>query len=50
MYCAEMTPDNINQLANIYNGEDPAPFMNQFTNYDEREVHWSRKGGVNLPE
>lgn len=50
IYCAEMTPSNLNQLAHIYNGEDPAPFMNQFTSYEDREVHWSKEKGVTLPE
>jgi len=49
MYCGEINNENAKQLAHVYNGEDPAPFMNQFDT-NEREVHWSPERGATLPK
>jgi len=49
MYCGEINDANANQMAHVYNGEDPAPFMNKFDKA-HRESHWSPETGVTLPE
>jgi hypothetical protein len=38
-YCAQVDDKNKKMLAYIYDGEEPAPFMDQFEN---PEIHWSR--------
>ena len=40
-YCAQVTPENKNVIAMIYDGEDPAPFVDSWLN----EIHWSATDG-----
>eukprot|EP00543_Licmophora_paradoxa_P002973 CAMPEP_0202453364 /NCGR_PEP_ID=MMETSP1360-20130828/11353_1 /ASSEMBLY_ACC=CAM_ASM_000848 /TAXON_ID=515479 /ORGANISM="Licmophora paradoxa, Strain CCMP2313" /LENGTH=148 /DNA_ID=CAMNT_0049072433 /DNA_START=8 /DNA_END=451 /DNA_ORIENTATION=+ len=38
MYCGQMDDSNRKMLAHIYDGEEPAPFMDQFEH--PMETHW----------
>ena len=40
MYCGQIDDNNSQMLANLYDGEDPAPFMGQFQ--APYEYHWSK--------
>jgi hypothetical protein len=40
-YCSQIDKTNAKMLKHIYDGEDPAPFMDQFEN---PEIHWSTSG------
>ena len=43
-YCAQIDHDTSDMIKHLYNGEPPAPFMDQFLDSkDQAEVHWSRK-------
>ena len=44
-YCASIGESNKNMIALLYDGEDPAPFMDRFLD----EVHWSKDGRHSLP-
>ena len=42
-YCAQVDDTNRRMMRHIYDGEDPAPFMDQF---QLNEVHWTPDGDV----
>jgi len=46
-YCAEISEKNAKMMKYIYDGEDPAPFVNQFE-LPIKEVHWGN--GHSLPK
>jgi hypothetical protein len=41
-YCGQIDESNANMMHYIYDGDDPAPFCDQFT--PPYELHWSNKG------
>ncbi|CAB9501132.1 Guanylate cyclase [Seminavis robusta] len=41
-YCGQIDETNAEMLANIYDGEDPAPFMSQF-HLPIQEFHWKKQ-------
>ncbi len=49
MYCAQIDESNHEALKFIYNGEDPAPFMDQFS-LPIQEIHWDRNGEHSRPQ
>lgn len=48
MYCAQIDESNHQALKFIYNGEDPAPFIDQFE-LPIKEIHWHKNGEHRLP-
>ena len=48
MYCAQIDKSNHQALKFIYNGEDPAPFIDQFE-LPIKEIHWHKNGEHRLP-
>jgi len=47
LYCGQIDETNAEMMAHIYDGEDPAPFFNQF-DLPIKEYHWGN--GHKLPE
>eukprot|EP00986_Skeletonema_menzelii_P017587 scaffold20570_cov148-Skeletonema_menzelii.AAC.8 len=47
-YCSQVDETNIAMLRHIYDGDDPAPFADQFTELPMREVHWTKMGNATL--
>ncbi len=47
-YCSQVDETNIAMLRHIYDGDDPAPFADQFTELPMREVHWTKTGNASL--
>ena len=47
-YCSQIDESNIAMLRHIYDGDDPAPFADQFTELPMREVHWTKTGNATL--
>jgi len=47
LYCAQIDETNADRLATIYEGEDPAPFYDQFKR-PIKEIHWG--AGHSLPK
>lgn len=45
-YCAEISSSNVAMLRHIYDGDDPAPFADQFEELPMKEIHWDRANGV----
>jgi hypothetical protein len=44
-YCAQIDETNIAMLRHLYDGDDPAPFADQFVDVPMREIHWDRLTG-----
>ena len=47
-YCSQIDETNIAMLRHIYDGDDPAPFADQFTELPMREIHWTKTGSATL--
>ena len=47
-YCSQIDETNIAMLRHIYDGDDPAPFADQFTELPMREVHWTKTGSATM--
>ncbi|KAL9180901.1 hypothetical protein ACHAXT_009706 [Thalassiosira profunda] len=40
-YCAQIDETNVAMIRQVYDGDDPAPFADQFAEVPMREVHWT---------
>ncbi|KAL7543105.1 hypothetical protein ACHAXR_012672, partial [Thalassiosira sp. AJA248-18] len=47
-YCAQIDETNVAMIRHIYDGDDPAPFADQFKEVPMREIHWDRAGKSTL--
>jgi hypothetical protein len=47
-YCSQIDETNVAMLRHIYDGDDPAPFADQFNQLPMREVHWTKTGSATL--
>lgn len=47
-YCSQIDESNIAMLRHVYDGDDPAPFSDQFKELPMREVHWDKSGKSSL--
>lgn len=45
-YCAQIDETNVAMIRHIYDGDDPAPFADQFENLPMKEIHWDKVGGT----
>lgn len=45
-YCAQIDETNVAMIRHIYDGDDPAPFADQFEYLPLRETHWNRDNGM----
>ena len=45
-YCAQIDETNIAMIRHIYDGDDPAPFADQFEKLPMKAIHWDRLGGT----
>ena len=45
-YCAQIDETNVAMLRHIYDGDDPAPFADQFADLPMREIHWDKATGT----
>ncbi|KAL3760192.1 hypothetical protein ACHAWU_001702 [Discostella pseudostelligera] len=45
-YCAQIDETNIAMIRHIYDGDDPAPFADQFETLPMKEIHWDRVSGT----
>jgi hypothetical protein len=43
IYCAQIDEENIAMIRHVYDGDDPAPFADQFTSLPMKEFHWQKK-------
>jgi len=43
-YCAQIDETNVAMIRHVYDGDDPAPFADQFKQLPMREVHWDKAG------
>jgi len=41
-YCSQVDETNFAMLRHIYDGDDPAPFADQFSQLPMKEIHWDR--------
>ena len=50
IYCAQIDEENIAMIRHVYDGDDPAPFADQFTCLPMKEFHWQKEnnGGCTL--
>ena len=44
-YCAQIDETNIAMLRHVYDGDDPAPFADQFAEFPMKEIHWDKSTG-----
>lgn len=44
-YCAQIDESNVAMLRHVYDGDDPAPFADQFAEVPMREIHWDKATG-----
>lgn len=47
-YCSQIDETNIAMIRHIYDGDDPAPFADQFAELPVKEVHWTKTGNATL--
>ena len=47
-YCAQIDETNVAMLRHVYDGDDPAPFADQFKEVPMREIHWEKEGKATL--
>mmetsp|Transcript_19058 Transcript_19058/g.32757 ORF Transcript_19058/g.32757 Transcript_19058/m.32757 type:complete len:157 (+) Transcript_19058:2-472(+) len=47
-YCSQIDESNVAMIRHIYDGDDPAPFADQFVDLPIREVHWDKSTGASL--
>jgi len=45
-YCSQIDETNVAMIRHIYDGDDPAPFADQFKDMPMREIHWDRATGT----
>ena len=45
VYCAQIDESNVAMIHQIYDGDDPAPFADQFKELPMREIHWDEATG-----
>jgi len=45
-YCSQIDETNVAVIRHIYDGDDPAPFADQFKDVPMREVHWEKDAGT----
>ena len=49
-YCSQVDETNVAMLRHIYDGDDPAPFADQFKDLPMKEIHWDRDGKSTLAQ
>jgi hypothetical protein len=42
IYCSQIDKTNIAMIRHVYDGDDPAPFADQFVSLPMKEAHWSK--------
>lgn len=42
VYCSQIDETNIAMIRHVYDGDDPAPFADQFISLPMKEAHWSK--------
>ena len=42
VYCAQIDKTNVAMIRHVYDGDDPAPFVDQFKEFSMREVCWDK--------
>ena len=47
-YCSQIDETNVAMIRHIYDGDDPAPFADQFKDVPMRETHWDSTGASTL--
>eukprot|EP00578_Thalassiosira_sp_NH16_P008917 CAMPEP_0181108662 /NCGR_PEP_ID=MMETSP1071-20121207/17750_1 /TAXON_ID=35127 /ORGANISM="Thalassiosira sp., Strain NH16" /LENGTH=966 /DNA_ID=CAMNT_0023192281 /DNA_START=91 /DNA_END=2991 /DNA_ORIENTATION=- len=47
-YCSQIDETNVAMIRHIYDGDDPAPFADQFKDFPMREIHWDSSGASTL--
>lgn len=47
-YCSQIDETNVAMIRHIYDGDDPAPFIDQFEEMPLREVHWESGKAASL--
>ena len=47
-YCSQIDETNVAMIRHIYDGDDPAPFADQFKDVPMREIHWDSSGTSTL--
>ena len=47
-YCSQIDETNVAMIRHVYDGDDPAPFADQFKEFPMREVHWDTSGEPSL--
>mmetsp|Transcript_30710 Transcript_30710/g.56783 ORF Transcript_30710/g.56783 Transcript_30710/m.56783 type:complete len:221 (+) Transcript_30710:225-887(+) len=45
-YCSQIDETNVAVIRHIYDGDDPAPFADQFKDLPMKEVHWDKATGT----
>mmetsp|Transcript_37603 Transcript_37603/g.64106 ORF Transcript_37603/g.64106 Transcript_37603/m.64106 type:complete len:158 (+) Transcript_37603:175-648(+) len=46
VYCSQIDETNVAMIRHIYDGDDPAPFADQFKDVPMREIHWDLATGT----
>ena len=46
IYCSQIDRTNIAMIRHVYDGDDPAPFADQFVSLPTKEAHWSKDSGL----
>jgi hypothetical protein len=49
-YCSQIDESNIAMLRHVYDGDDPAPFADQFVEVPMKEIHWDKAAKASLAE
>ena len=49
-YCSQIDETNVAMIRHIYDGDDPAPFADQFNDLPMKEIHWDRDGKSTLAQ
>ena len=44
-YCSQIDETNVAAIRHVYDGDDPAPFADQFVDLPTKEIHWDRATG-----
>jgi hypothetical protein len=42
IYCSQIDETNVAMIRHVYDGDDPAPFADQFVSLPMKEAHWSK--------
>ena len=46
LYCSQIDETNVAMIRHVYDGDDPAPFADQFVSLPMKEIHWSKDSGL----